>query len=746
MESSDTFVSKILRANGIPDVAPHHYEPPSQKDLDSYKTQHTVMGDAYPSSDTAAFENVYSVVSTVYRAVSTISHKVAELPTLVEEQQGDDWASISDLPEFDIFKQYNTLQSAFDFWEAVMGYLELTGESFWILQRQGGRITEMYPVQPDLITVKTKNEFEVQRYEFQKNGAVLNIDPEDMFYLRYFNPVDPVRGLSPVQAAKNDIVLDLYAQSSSKATFEKGATPGGLISTKEELGDAEWKRNKQYIESEYSGSSNYGKIMFLTGGMTWTQMAMKNSDMQFMDQRAWSHKTVATVFGVPPIFFMDFSDASVLANADVQYRLLWETIKPKLKKIEAFITEHLLPQISSRPNIRFRFDLSAVAALQPDLTEKAKRFGEGFERAAVTPNQYRVEVLGLEPESNPLLDQYFLGSSLQPLDIASTPPAPPAPAPPTKEQKVLNTIDELRTRTRSLESIKKDSDDGKDPDAIRQEYYRTLLIDQGELFLTKMYSRDAVSFEKELKRLLDEQGREVVANAQHNKDLTLMGAIKDMGLKVMHKEHVVKDFKLLGIPEKLKYTVDGVSFNFEEWSAKYAAAGKPEMANALTTAGSELSTAMGETFNSTDPWAASVVEARSVEYAALVNTTTSNHINSLVAHAIEANSTVAELAASLESYFTAQNAMRAKRIARTELVSAGNAGREASMKQSKRVTHKRWMSMRDKNVRDSHAALDGTIAKKGEAFPGYTDGSSAEWPSSVNERCYVIPERVEPKE
>jgi len=101
----------------------------------------------------------------------------------------------------------------------------------------------------------------------------------------------------------------------------------------------------------------------------------------------------------------------------------------------------------------------------------------------------------------------------------------------------------------------------------------------------------------------------------------------------------------------------------------------------------------------------------------------------------------------IEEYFAVNAVYRSTLIARTEMVIAGNTGRQEAMMRSKKVKYKMWHSQRDNNVRDipddDHVRLDGTIVAKGDPYPNHK-GSYSNIPSSVAERCYSVPTKSKP--
>jgi len=406
----------IQKANLLP--LQHTKESPPYSQLVKPSNLNTGL---LPHESTEDYQGLYSLSSTVFKAVSVISSNIAQLPVKIIAEDEPNINLIDSFPELQLFKTYNQFHTHYEFWEQTMGYIELTGECPWLLKRDGtGKVLEIYPLRPDMINVVPANEVMVSHYEYNVRGNTIKIPADEVLFLKYFNPLSHYRGLSPLSAAKSDVILDLHAVTSVKSQFKRGAQPSGMVSTDQDMSDADWKRTQEYLKGQYSGSDNAGKIMFLSHGLRWQQMSLNAQDMQFMEQRQWTKDSISEVYGVPPIFLMQFREASVLANADVQYKLLWENIKPKLIKMEQIINTFMMPMMGVPDNLKFKYDLSRVSPLQPDFDKRAQRYKVGFAIGAVTPNDYLEEVLERERISDPAMDLHYIPANVIPLDASAS--------------------------------------------------------------------------------------------------------------------------------------------------------------------------------------------------------------------------------------------------------------------------------------------------------------------------------------
>ena len=677
----------------------------------------------WPEADVGSFLSLSQAMVTVQRGVSVKSSFLAQLPIRILRKVPDPERpgkfkdeDITDNDEFKIFKAYNNFHTHFDFWEAAIGYLEYVGESPWLLMHDDkGALISMFPIRPDLLKIVPHNEFIISHYIYTVNVRDIVIPFEKIFFMKYFNPLNHLRGLSPLASAKNEIILDLLAVNTAKKSLKQGVRTGGLISTKEEIDDDVWKRTQKHIKEEYEGSDNSGKIMFLTHGFDFTQMQLTNEQMQFMEQRRWSADSVATAQGVPKIIYMNFREAGVLANADVQYRLLWDTLLPLGTKISQVVTEFLLPMLTKEENIRFEFDYSGVAALQPDFDKLSERFERGLKNGAVSPNDYREIVLKLDRSPDPAMDRFFMGLNMAPIsELGNLNEDEETQEAMLLLHNIASGLDKLNPQTElqkigsSISDLKQYSIDKE----LKVEGIKAFSI------VAQIQQKVGTPFAKDLSKLFKEQGNEVVSTFTRTNKL----------LKV----------------EKLKVTAS--LFNFAKWNIIFKDRGEPHIAEAIRLAGEDLALSLGETWDFDSPDVQTHISTRSSQYALSVNKTTRVSITNILKKGVANNDSIDTIAASLKQYFKEAEGFRAVRIARTEAIASTYFARMEAMKRSPRVENHMWITQRDKDVRESHTSLEGQIVKVGEPFnvPADYKGDSA-YPSDINERCLTIPVKVKPK-
>jgi len=656
-----------------------------------------------PDEHSMDYQNIYQIQSTVHKCISVISNKFASVPVKIYTKNDDQEETIlTDDPAFEIFKNPNPWQTVYDFWEAVIGYLDMTGESFVLKIFEGSKLVCLIPLRPDKMKIFPSATKQIDHYEFTNGSKRIKIPAENILYLRYFHPTSDYRGLSPMRASFGDIKLDLKAMAVNDSTLKNNSRPSGVVSTDQGLGDHQWARYQGEFAKKYVGALNAGKVIFLDHGMKWDRVGFSAEDMQYIEQCKWTKDTVREVYGVPPIYLMDFSDASVLANADVQAKLLWtETLLPKIVKISAIMQKFMMPLLTPNEKILFGFDVSEIVELQQDRNELMKRYNTAFKDGGVSPNDIREFVLKLPRDDNPAMDLMYLPANVMPIGTTEVVVDDEKHIQLGKSIKEYiashqgnNVSADLVATLGVVSKLMNDADDS------------VHIIKAGSV-IAQIENKFVGKFSKKLIALFNQQRNEVVSN--------------------------LNAFKII------KYDPATVNINQEKWVQKFEDAGEPFIFGSFEFAGGQMSEELGGVFNSTDPSAVRHVQARTHKYAELVNGTTYKEVNQILATAIDEGLSIAQTQGLIKDYFNNNKEMRSTRIARTETVRSGNFGRMTSMKQMK-VKYNRWVTQGDDAVRDSHSASGGAIRKVGQPFPvgaGYS-GDPA-FPSDINERCFTIP-------
>lgn len=286
-----------------------------------------------------------------------------------------------------------------DLWRATETYLGLWGSAYWGLERDAvGRVAEIWPLRPDRMRVVPDSERYIKGFVFVGLGQqLIPYVPEDVLWMRYFNPLEEHAGLSPIAPLRLSADMGLDALRANRNSLTNESTPGLFIETGDTPTDDEVKEFYDRWESRFRGVDKARRPVLLSGGMKASNMGFSPRDMEYIQSLRWSLEDVGRVYGVPKPMMGDL-ERITFSNFQTARKVFWEdTIVPQLSFYEDALQQRLLPNLGlDTAGLFVEFDLAAVEALQESQNERANRL-QGYVKAGVmTINEVRRE-LNLPP-------------------------------------------------------------------------------------------------------------------------------------------------------------------------------------------------------------------------------------------------------------------------------------------------------------------------------------------------------------
>ncbi|HHT9124230.1 MAG TPA: phage portal protein [Candidatus Brocadiia bacterium] len=342
----------------------------------------------------AEYSNVW-----VFACVKAIAQTVASVPMVFYSDTKNGRERLPDNhPLTELFWGVNPVMSRYDFWEATMVYLELTGNCFWALERatgDGRRATEIWPLRPDRIRIVPDRTSFVKGYIFSVGERSVGYDRDEVLHLKYFNPLNDWWGISPLSAARQGLLADYYAVMYNKKFFKQGASPSGVFVAEGAIDESSFRRLQKELELVYSGVDRAHRPMLLESGLKWQSISLPQKDMEFINQRKMSREEILSIFKVPPAEVGIFEYANY-ANAQMQDKIFWtKCIIPRLIKIEEHLNTFLIPRFGE--GIFAKFDLSKVEALQENEDLKSTVAQRLVGSGIWTANEARKRLWNMEP-------------------------------------------------------------------------------------------------------------------------------------------------------------------------------------------------------------------------------------------------------------------------------------------------------------------------------------------------------------
>lgn len=257
----------------------------------------------------------------------------------------EDRAEVTSHAVLDLLAQPNPFMTWPEFVETFQQHKLLTGEAWWVIARnpRSPLPLELWPVRPDRMEpVPHPTDF-ISGYRYRgPGGEQVPLETRDVIFLRTPNPMDPYRGMGPVQSILTDLDATRYSAEWNRNFFLNSAEPGGIIEVPEHLSDPEWDDMLKRWDEQHKGVGNAHRVAFVEHGK-WVDRKFTQRDMQFAELRDVSREVIREAFGFPKPMLGAVDDVN-RANADAGEVMFarW-LVKPDLDAIKHALNGKLLP-------------------------------------------------------------------------------------------------------------------------------------------------------------------------------------------------------------------------------------------------------------------------------------------------------------------------------------------------------------------------------------------------------------------
>src|SRR3954471_13431210 len=228
--------------------------------------------------------------------------------------------------------------------ESVAANLLLHGNAYVQLIADGRDApAELVSLRPERVGVVCDERGWPVAYLYRAAGQAVRIERADalgrmqLAHIKALHPRDDHYGMGCIEAAIGAASVHNRAARWNKALLDNAARPSGALSYEPADGSVlsaeQFKRLKDELTSEFSGSGNAGRPLLLEGGLKWQALSLTPADMDFVALKEGAARDIALAVGVPPVLVGLPGDATY-ANAREAGRALYrQTILPMATRI-----------------------------------------------------------------------------------------------------------------------------------------------------------------------------------------------------------------------------------------------------------------------------------------------------------------------------------------------------------------------------------------------------------------------------
>lgn len=308
----------------------------------------------------------------VYRSVFLKAKAGSSVKWYVVDKDGQ---KIDEHPLTLLFKKPNPFISRQDVFELIISWLELSGNSYLNKLKVNSRTEELWPISPDrmrpILTVDPTKW--MTGYALDKSKTA-TYQPEEIIHHKYFNPANPLLGISPLEVVGKIVDVDNSLVDFNKATSQnRGVIDGYFVFDRTFNSQSETDSIRDKLNEAHRGKRTFG---VLGSNAKYIRTALTPAEMDFIESRKQNREEIFIAFGVPPIY-AGVMEAATFNNYRTSELVFWfGTMLFLLDDLKDTFNFSFSDEL--KPDEKIVYDLSGVPAIREALFEKTKTATELF--------------------------------------------------------------------------------------------------------------------------------------------------------------------------------------------------------------------------------------------------------------------------------------------------------------------------------------------------------------------------------
>lgn len=343
----------------------------------------------------------------VYGSVTLISDTIATLPRDVYRDKSDGTReSVTATPKW--LEQPNSYTDIVEFLTQSLSSLLLDGNCYWAYSMDGNFLPrEIHVLDPTKVQPKDDGEGGVY---YTVNGSPTRAR---ILHIRGLTRAGKLKGLSPVESARQSIGLGLGQATFAGKFLSQGTTMSGVVSTPDDLTPDQAKVMRETMSRDHGGLDKAWLPGVLTNGATWTQISVTPEQAQFLQSREFTSAEIAAQMFLldPSMLGIAINRGQNLTYANLEQRgihLVQFTLMRWIIRLERAFTK-LLPapqclkfnvDALQRADLLTRYQSYRIALGSNQPFKKLNEIRD-FEDDPPVPNGDKIEIVSSTPAPTP---------------------------------------------------------------------------------------------------------------------------------------------------------------------------------------------------------------------------------------------------------------------------------------------------------------------------------------------------------
>ena len=363
----------------------------------------------FPHYNVVKQQLVYQTLDDLYSVVSRVATACAMIPFYPELKNGDD---VQENDKIYDFLRLLTLDQRI----AAYTYILLQGEIFIYKDKLSfginAGIQKITVLNPANVTVFISQGFPTEitgfRYWDGANGSSVDIDVEDMVFVKMFNPDgdinQQVRGLSPVRVLAQRLTRVKAALDVSVAQMQNGGVPGIVYDKMPGYEVGAMGQRKESFARFQNNPANKGAPYFAQGEMGYLAIGSTLADMDLAELASMDLDKICNVYHVSSTEFNNKSSSTESNVKQLGKGFITNGVLPVVALFRDGLNSQALPDVKTQAILKE--DISDIPELQKDLKATADAMAA---IPFVIPNDV-FEKMGYKRKPDPIYDEVWVKS------------------------------------------------------------------------------------------------------------------------------------------------------------------------------------------------------------------------------------------------------------------------------------------------------------------------------------------------
>lgn len=266
--------------------------------------------------------------------------------------------------------------------------------SLWIKMVSEDAIGGLVRVPPYRVFPKGDNWMRPDYFEIRGNKGKRELAPEEVVFIRGYNPDDSGAGVPPIESLRQILAEDLESARYREAMWQSGSRLSGYIQRPVEA--PRWQsgartRFRDEWDAQFRGpeaAQTYTPI--LEDGMTFVQAGVTPEQAQYVEARKLTREEVASAYYIPPSM-VGAADATFASLREQHQMLYQDALGPWLKSIKEDIELQLLVDFEPYPTTIY-VEFNIEEKLKGSFEDQASAMSTMVGRPIMTANEGRARL------------------------------------------------------------------------------------------------------------------------------------------------------------------------------------------------------------------------------------------------------------------------------------------------------------------------------------------------------------------